>query len=100
VSHRLRLLGRAQRRLGTGPWSVGVYDELMITLDATGRGPSRGYDRNRLYGAIMRRLSPNLTTEFGYIWENEVITRSQRRTNHVVIGVVNVAFSTRPRPTP
>lgn len=95
-SHRLRLLIRAQRPLGTNtPWSLAFYDEAMITLDPTERGPARGYDRNRAYAAIGRRLSAAVGVELGYIWENSTIKGPGQRNDHITIGVMNIAFSRR-----
>lgn len=90
-SHRVRLLTRAQRTVGTSRrWGVFAYDEAMVTLDRTPRGPSRGYDRNRLSAGVVRRLSPAVSTDMGYIWENSVIADG-RRNDHVFIAVLNLA---------
>lgn len=91
TSHRLRLLARTQRALG-GPWALAIYNEAMVTLDRTTGGPSRGYDRNRLYSGLMRRISPVVTVEVGYIWENSTIPGPLQRNDHVTIGVLNLAF--------
>lgn len=90
-SHRFRALFRAQRRFGETPWSIATYDEAMFTLDTTSPGPPRGYDRNRVYLGMVRRLSPILTVEGGYIWENSTISGSLRRNDHVGIVVMNLA---------
>ncbi|MGE0451746.1 MAG: DUF2490 domain-containing protein [Vicinamibacterales bacterium] len=91
TSHRFRAMVRAQRRIGAGPWSLATYNEAMFTFDATSPGPERGYDRNRLYFGLVRRLSPALSLEGGYIWENSTIRGSLRRNDHVAIAVVNLA---------
>lgn len=94
--HRLRLMARAQRPLGEGsPWHMAVYDEAMVTLDTTTPGPFRGYDRNRLFGGVGRRLSPLLTTEFGYLWENSTIRGPMQRNEHIASIVLNVAWPRR-----
>mgnify|MGYP001336770879 CR=1 FL=1 len=67
----------------------------MVTLDWSPGGPARGYDRNRLYGGLMRRLSPVFTAEFGYIWENSTIPGLLQRNDHVMLGVVNIALQGR-----
>ncbi len=91
-SHRLRMMLRTQRPLGTSAWTLALYNETMVTLDTTTRGPQRGYDRNRAYGGVQRRLSPMFTSEFGYIWENSTITGPGQRNDHVAIGVMNVGL--------
>lgn len=91
--HRLRLMARAQRPIGEGgPWHVAIYNEAMITLDTTTQGPFRGYDRNRLFGGLGRRLSPTFTAEFGYMWENSTIRGPRQRNEHVTSLVLNVAW--------
>lgn len=89
--HRVRLMARAQRPLNTeSPWHVALFNEAMITLDTTPSGPFRGYDRNRLWGGIGRRLSPTFTTEFGYMWENSTIRGPRQRNEHVALVVLNI----------
>jgi len=89
--HRLRLLARAQRPFHAGsPWHVAVYNESMITLDTTTPGPSRGYDRNRLFGGVGRRLTPTFTAEMGYLWENSTIRGPLQRNEHIASAVLNV----------
>lgn len=91
--HRLRLMARAQRPIVEGgPWHIAIYDEAMITLDTTTPGPFRGYDRNRLFGGLGRRLSPTFTAEFGYMWENSTLRGPQQRNEHVTSLVLNVAW--------
>jgi hypothetical protein len=91
-SHRVRLMLRTQRPLGASPWMLALYDETMVTLDVTGSGPRRGYDRNRAYAGLMRRVSPLLTAEFGYIWENSTIFGPSQRNDHIAIGVLNLGL--------
>jgi hypothetical protein len=94
--HRLRLLARAQRQFhASSPWHVAVYDEAMITLDTTTAGPYRGYDRNRLFGGVGRRLSSTFTAEFGYLWENSTIRGPLQRNEHVASAVLNVNWPRR-----
>lgn len=91
-AHRFRALVRAQRPLDSdGTWSIAAYDEAFFTLDGTGLGPPRGYDRNRVYTGLVRRLSAQVSIEGGYIWENSTIRGSLRRNDHVAIAVINLA---------
>lgn len=91
ASHRVRVLARGQRPFGQGPWSLGVYDEIMMNVDDTDLGPGEGFDRNRVYAGLMRRLSPSLSTEIGYLWEHGAIPGG-RRNDHVLMGVLNVTW--------
>jgi hypothetical protein len=90
-SHRLRMMVRAQRPIGASRWSVAAYDEAMITVDRTPLGPPRGFDRNRLYGGLARRVSRAASVEGGYIWENSVTAGATHRNDHIAIAVVNLA---------
>lgn len=96
ASHRLRTMVRAQRALAGGsPWGVWTYDELMLTLDDTARGPASGFDRNRLAAGVSRRLSRAVSLDAGYLWEHAVFG-PDRRNDHIAIGVVTLAWPRRP----
>lgn len=69
-SHRFRALGRLVRPIGSSPWSVATWDEWFVTLDDTVDGPRQGYDQNRLFLTALRKLSPAVTFEFGYMWQH------------------------------
>ena len=91
ASHRVRLLARAQRPLGAAtPLAVFTYNEAMFTLDHTRRGPARGFDRNRLAAGLVRRFSPVVSSDLGYIWETVTIPRG-RRNDHVLLAVLNLS---------
>jgi hypothetical protein len=77
TSHRFRALGRLVRPIGASPWSVAVWDEYFVTLDDTSRGPAQGFDQNRLFLTALRRLSPSITFEGGYLWQ--VVPANQAR---------------------
>lgn len=92
VSHRVRLLARGQRPLGAAtPWAVFAYDEAMFTLDQTRRGPARGFDRNRLAAGLVRRFSPVVSSDLGYVWETAAIPGG-RRNDHVLLAVLNLSI--------
>lgn len=91
-SHRFRVLVRAQRPLGASPWSVATYDESMFTLDETDSGPRQGFDRNRLYGGVVRRFSPVWSLEGGYIWEHSAVNDTTARNDQIAIAVVNLSL--------
>ena len=65
VSHRVRMLARAQRP-----------------------------DRNRLAGGVSRRLSPVVSVDAGYLWERGVFGAG-RRNDHIAIGVLNLSLPRR-----
>jgi Protein of unknown function (DUF2490) len=95
ASHRLRLMARTQRPVGaTRQWGVWAYDELMVTLDDTTRGPQGGFDRNRLAAGLTRRLSGVASVDAGYLWERAVFGTG-RRNDHIAIGVLNLALPRR-----
>jgi len=96
ASHRVRLLVRGQRPIGTSRASVIVYDEAMYTVDATTLGPPQGFDRNRLAALLGRRLSQSASIETGYIWEHARLQGGVRRNDHVISAVINLTI---PRPS-
>lgn len=93
TSHRLRFQGRMQRPLAAkSPWQFATYDEVMVTLDETRLGPRQGFDRNRVYGGIMRSINSSLTLEAGYIWEHSTLTATASRNDHILSTVVTVQW--------
>lgn len=96
TSHRLRVMARAQRPVrANSPWHVAFYDEAMFTFDTTARGPYSGYDRNRAFSGMGRRLSPAFTVEGGYLWENSTVRGPGQRNDHIGLVVLNVAWPRR-----
>jgi Protein of unknown function (DUF2490) len=95
VSHRLRMLARVQRGAAApGRWGAYAYNELMLSLDDTSRGPGRGFDRNRISAGLSRRLSPVVSIDAGYLWEHAVFGTG-RRDDHTAIAVANLAWPRR-----
>jgi hypothetical protein len=96
ASHRVRLLVRGQKPIGTSRTSIIVYDEGMYTFDTTMLGPPQGFDRNRLAALLGRRLSQLASIEAGYIWEHARLQGGGRRNDHVISAVINLTI---PRPS-
>lgn len=92
-SHRVRMMMRLQRPLGPNSrWQIAAYDEVMFTMDETTRGPLRGFDRNRLYGGIVRTIHPRVSVEAGYLWERSRITRLANLDSHVASATVTAQW--------
>jgi Protein of unknown function (DUF2490) len=95
VSHRLRMLARLQRGASApGRWGAYGYNELMLTLDDTTRGPASGFDRNRFSAGLSRRFTASVAVDAGYLWEHAVFGAG-RRDDHTAIGVLNLTWPRR-----
>jgi hypothetical protein len=92
ASHRTRLMFRAVHPIGGPQWSAVLWNEGMATWNATGPGPVRGFDQNRLFGGVGRKLSPHLTVEGGYLWFALRPSPRVRSDNHVAFVSANLAF--------
>jgi hypothetical protein len=93
TSHRIRGLARAQRPFAAGSrWGLVVYDEVMITLDDTSLGPEQGFDRNRLFGGVMRTFGPAAAIEAGYLWEHGALPDALSRDEHVFLTTLTLQF--------
>jgi hypothetical protein len=90
ASHRTRLMLRAVRPLARPRWSAVLWDEGMVAWNATGAGPVKGFDQNRLFGGVSRRLSPHLTVEGGYLWFALRPAPGVRVDSHVGLVTVNL----------
>lgn len=92
-SHRVRLMGRAVRPLdAAGTWNLALSNETMITLDETPGGPYDGLDQNRLFGGVLRRLTPRASLEGGYLWQTLKPPGQPRSHAHVALVWLNLVM--------
>jgi hypothetical protein len=92
-SHRIRLMGRVVRPLdAAGRWNLAVSNEAMITFDETMGGPYEGFDQNRLFGGVMRRLTPRASLEGGYLWQTIEPPAEPRFHGHVALLWLNIVM--------
>jgi hypothetical protein len=72
-------------------WSIVGYNEAFWNLNHTARGPAQGFDQNRLFMGINRKLSPSVSLEAGYM-HNPLNIRGQsgERMNHVLVVGFNI----------
>jgi hypothetical protein len=92
-AHRVRAMARGVRPItADGDWSLVAYDELFVTLDDTGAGPLQGYDQNRLFGGLLRRLNAHASLEFGFMWVNTERGGAPSLDAHVPLVWLNLTF--------
>jgi len=78
VAWRLRHMLRAVYPLdAAGDWALAAYDEAFVALNTAGGGPLSGFDQNRGFVGVNRRLGPGLRLEMGYL--NQMINVRQAR---------------------
>lgn len=77
--------------LGNGKWSLLTYDEIFVNLNDTPSGPKSGFDQNRLFVGINRKLNQYLDMEIGYL-HNYVNNAgpARDRLNHAILLGLNV----------
>ena len=74
----------------SGKWSVVGYDELFVNANDTPNGPKSGFDQNRLFLGLNRKLSPYASIEFGYMNNpGNVFNNTTNRVNHILMVVLN-----------
>lgn len=64
VSLRVRHMLRAVVPLGESGWAVALFDELFVNLDP---GAGLALNQNRVFLGVIKRLSPSLALEGGYL---------------------------------
>ena len=65
-------------------WALVVYDELFINLNTIRSGPDSGFDQNRFFVGINRKLNDSLSVDFGY--QNQAInTKGPNTMNHIIL---------------
>lgn len=92
TSHRIRLMARAAHSIGSSRWLAVGWDEAMVTLSATGEGPPKGFDQNRLFGGVSRRVSPHAAVDAGYMWFAVRQPSGQRSDGHVSLVSLNLTY--------
>jgi hypothetical protein len=70
-------------------WSLVGYDELFWNLNDTQKGPQSGFDQNRSFLGVNRKLTPNLDVEAGYLLDfvNRAIPKPDKANHALLIGV-------------
>lgn len=89
-----RWLVRGDYPLGASEkWGILGYNELFINATSTSTGPQQGFDRNRLYGGISRKLNPHTRVDVGYVMEyaNQPL-QVRDRINHIINLWLTVNF--------
>ena len=93
TSHRARMMARGVRPItGDGRWSVVGYDEVFLTLDETEDGPLQGYDQNRLFAGVLRRVNAHVGLELGYMWINTERGSVPNLNAHTPVIWLNLTF--------
>jgi hypothetical protein len=70
-------------------WSWVAYNELFINLNSTPQGPLAGFDQNRTFVGINRKLNRHTNMEAGYM-ANYVNYRDVDRFNHIILLTLNL----------
>lgn len=92
-SHRFRGMVRMVYPLtDDGRWSFASYNEAMVTLDETPRGPARGFDQNRLFGGLLYRFTRRESLEFGTIWVHTRVRGGPDLTAHAPFVWLNLVY--------
>ncbi|WP_373531373.1 DUF2490 domain-containing protein [Vampirovibrio sp.] len=91
TSIRLRHMARGMYPLDQREqWFLVAYDEFFITLKGVPNGPATGFDQNRLFVGLHRKLKGGVNAEAGYL--NQYINTQDpvpNRMNHVLILTLN-----------
>lgn len=71
-------------------WALVLYDEFFVTLKGVPNGPAAGFDQNRLFVGVNRKLNEVVNAEAGYL--NQFVNSRDpvaNRMNHVLLLTVN-----------
>lgn len=65
-------------------WALVIYDEVFINLNTIRSGPESGFDQNRFFVGINRKLNDSVRVDFGY--QNQTInTKGPNTMNHIIL---------------
>lgn len=92
VSIRLRHMVRGMYPLDAKErWFLVLSDEAFVTLKGVSNGPATGFDQNRLFVGVSRKLSPSVNAELGYLNQfNNSRDPVPDRMNHAILLGLNV----------
>jgi hypothetical protein len=91
VSVRLRHMLRATYPLDEAErWSRAAYDELFVTLNEPSGGPRAGFDQNRGFFGVSRKLGGHVTVEAGYL--NQFIDSKPDVLRHIGVLALDYAW--------
>ena len=91
-SHRLRAMLRGVHPIADGTWSAVIWDEFMVNYDKTAGGPGQGFDQNRIFAGVLRRLNAKAGLEFGYLLQTPATPTTPTQQNHVGFVWLNLAY--------
>lgn len=90
IRHMLRLvhpLAKSQK------WSWVAYEEIFFNFNDTPAGPQSGFDQNRLFVGVNRKLSDHAVFEVGYLHNPvNVFNNPVNRVNHAIVAALNMQF--------
>ncbi len=65
-------------------WALVIYDEVFVNVNTIRNGPNSGFDQNRFFIGVNRRLNDSLSVDFGY--QNQAInTKGPNTMNHIIL---------------
>lgn len=92
ASCRLRMMLKANQKLGSSPYSIVVSDEIFFTLNTIPDGPVAGLDRNRLFYGVGYAIDRVRTLEAGYRIEYINKTDADDEQRRQLVVQLNSAF--------
>lgn len=91
---RFRNMTRAAYPLGKSQhWSLVGSDEFFVNLNTVENGPQGGFDQNRIFVGMNRKLNQHLNAEAGYL--NDLVHHkgpTPERMNHIIVFTLNVTI--------
>jgi len=74
-------------------WTAVLYDKLYVNFYSVSKGPEGGFDQNRLYTGLRRKINDLLSIETGYQFQY-IFGRGSldNRINHAVVTSLYVNF--------
>lgn len=76
-----------------GKYTLVGYDEFFLNLNTTPAGPKSGFDQNRIFLGINRKITPHVSLELGYLNNRvNVPNHSVNRMNHILLTGLSFKF--------
>lgn len=76
--------------IGVSSWTLIGSEEVFVNLNSKGTGPVCGFEQNRLFGGLGRKVGEHLWVEAGYQWGFEEERDAPNQNIHAIL--VNFSY--------
>ncbi len=85
LAGRIRVMGRFSHAVSGTDFELLLWDELFWNLNSVARGPSWGFDRNRVFVGVDWKYHPKMSLEVGYMNQIAAANPENRMAHNITL---------------